>query len=158
MGLDAFVRCGCVRDGKAKPHPYPKKFAFDQNGEPVPKGDISDEEWEAHDRWLAASCEHGGYLAAERLGNITLAKHLRDFLRGLQGDPSPRFPLLLKKVVYDGSHTGDCIAAVETPKLLEEVNRVLHSSDILSPAEKEFFSSMKRLCEASLAAGTPICF
>jgi hypothetical protein len=107
MGLDAFVRCGCVRDGKAKPHPYPKKFVFDGHGEPIPKGDISHEEWEAHDRWLAASCEHGGYLAAERLGNITLAKHVRDFLRGLQGEPAPRFPILLKKVVYDGTHTGD---------------------------------------------------
>jgi hypothetical protein len=64
----------------------------------------------------------------------------------------------LKKVVHDGTLTGDCIARENTAKLLEEVNTVLHSSDILSPAEKEFFMSMKRLCEASLAGGNPICF
>ena len=31
------------------------------------------------------------------------------FLNGLQGEPGPRFPILLKKVVYDGTHTGDWI-------------------------------------------------
>ena len=50
-----------------------------------------------------------GYLISEPLGNITRVQHVRDFLRGLQGDPGPKFPILLKKVVYDGTHTGDFI-------------------------------------------------
>jgi hypothetical protein len=158
MSLDAFVRCNCIRDGKAKPHPFAERLIFDKRGEPSLSGDASEEAWEAHDRWLGESCEHNGFLVGESLGNITLAKHLRDFLRGLQGDPAPRFPILLKKVVYDGTHTGDWIGNKEAVRLLQEVDTVLHSSDILSEAEKGFFISMKRLCEASITAGNPIVF
>jgi len=41
---------------------------------------------------------------------------------------------------------------------LQEVDLVLASSDILTDGEKEFFQSMKRLCEASIATGNPIGF
>ena len=41
---------------------------------------------------------------------------------------------------------------------MKEVDLVLGSRDILTPGEKEFFESMKRLCEASLATGNPIGF
>jgi len=156
MSLDAFVRCSCIRDGKGKPHPFAERLIFDKRGEPSLSGNPSEEDGEAHDRWLGESCEHNGFLFGESLGSITLAKHLRDFLRGLQGDPAPRFPILLKKVVYDGTHTGDWIGSKEAVRLLQEVDIVLHSSDILSQAEKAFFTSMKRLCEASIAAGNPI--
>ena len=156
MSLDAFVRCSCIRDGKDKPHPFAERLIFDEGGEPFLSGNPSEEDGEAHDRWLGESCEHNGFLVGESLGSITLAKHLRDFLRGLQGDPAPRFPILLKKVVYDGTHTGDWIGSKEAVRLLQEVDIVLHSSDILSQAEKAFFTSMKRLCEASIAAGNPI--
>jgi hypothetical protein len=156
MSLDVFVRCSCIRDGKGKPHPFAERLIFDERGEPSLSGNASEEDGEAHDRWLGESCEHNGFLVGESLGSITLAKHLRDFLRGLQGDPAPRFPILLKKVVYDGTHTGDWIGSKEAVRLLQEVDIVLHSSDILSQAEKAFFISMKRLCEASIAAGNPI--
>jgi len=32
---------------------------------------------------------------------MTRAQHVREFLRGLQGNPGPKFPILLKKVVHD---------------------------------------------------------
>lgn len=131
---------------------------FDDDGEPALTGDASADEWDAHDQWLAHSCEHGGVLAAERLANITLAKHLRQFLKGLQGTAGPRFPILLDKVLYDGTHTGDRILSRYAPGLLNEVDLVLHSSDILAPSEKAFFHSMRRLCEASIETGNPIVF
>jgi hypothetical protein len=158
MGLDASVRCNCIRDGKAKPHPFPDRLLLDESAEPTLTGDPSTKDWTAHDRWFAESCEHAGYIASERLANITLAKHLRDFLRGLQGNSGPKFPILLEKVVYDGTHSGDSIAGKHSPALLKEVRVVLQSSDILSPAEKDFFASMERLCEASIATGNPITF
>jgi len=158
MGLDAYVRCTCIRDGRAKPHPFPDRLVFDEKAEPVLTGDPSTDEWTAHDRWFPESCEHGGYLVSERLGNISLAAHMREFLHGLEGDPGPRFPILLQKVVYDGTHCGDWISSEQAVKLLKEVDIVLHSSDILANSEKEFFSSMKRLCEASVATGNPIVF
>jgi len=104
------------------------------------------------------ACEHEGYLVSEFLGNITRIKNVRDFLKGLQGEPGPKFPVLLKKVVYDGTHTGDWVPIKQSPALLKEVNLVLQSSDILTQGEKEFFESMKRLCEASIQTGNPIVF
>ncbi|MGB6814370.1 MAG: hypothetical protein WBE23_15815 [Candidatus Sulfotelmatobacter sp.] len=53
MALDAFVRCTCIRDGKAKPHPFPDRLTFDERNEPMLTGDPTDDEWEAHDQWLA---------------------------------------------------------------------------------------------------------
>ncbi|MDQ1387997.1 MAG: hypothetical protein QOF56_1451 [Acidobacteriaceae bacterium] len=106
MRLDAFVRCTCIRDGKAKPHPFPERLSYDESGEPVLTGEPSDEEWDAHDQWVTDSCEHGGYILSMFLGNITRVKNLRSFLRALQGNPGPKFPILLDKVLYDGTHHG----------------------------------------------------
>jgi hypothetical protein len=160
MSLDAFVRCTCIRDGKVKkPHPFPGRLTLDDDsGSPSLTGDPTEEEWEAHDRWVQDSCEHEGFLVSEFLGNITRAQHVREFLRGLQGDPGPKFPILLKKVVYDGTHTGDWIPVKQTPALLREVTTVLASSDILTQGEKEFFEAMKRLCDASIETENPITF
>jgi hypothetical protein len=159
MSLDGFVHCTCVRDGKAKPHPFPQRLTFDKDtGEPILSGDPTEEELEAHDAWCTESCQHGGYLLSLFLGNITRIQHLRAFLRGLQGKPGPRFPLLLEKVIYNGTHTGDWIPREESPALLKEVETVLLSRDILSDSEKEFFENMKQLCEASVETGNPILF
>jgi hypothetical protein len=156
--LDAYVRCTCIRDGRAKPHPFPEKLTFDESSTPSLTGDPSDDEWDAHDKWFGESCEHGGYLLALPLGNITRIQHLRSFLRGLQGKPGPRLPILLEKVIYNGTHTGDWIPRDESPALLKEVETVLHSRDILASGEKEFFENLKQLCEASIETGNPILF
>ena len=158
MALDAFVRCTCIREGKAKPHPFPDRLTFDESGEPMLTGEPTEEEWEAHDKWMGESCEHEGCLLAMFLGNTTRVSNLRSFLRALQGNPGPKFPVLLESVLYDGTHTGDWIASKDAAKLLQEVDTVLHSSDILADSEKEFFNNMKQLCEASLATGNPIMF
>ncbi len=158
MSLDAFVRCTCIREGKAKPHPFPDRLTFDESGEPTLTGDPTEEEWEAHDHWMGESCEHEGYILSMFLGNITRVGNLRSFLRGLQGSPGPKFPMLLEKVLYDGTHTGDWISSKDAANLLKEVEIVLHSSDILADSEKEFFTNMKQLSEASVATGNPIMF
>jgi hypothetical protein len=158
VALDGHVRCNCVREGVAKAHPFPGKLTFDHGGEPVLNEDASDEEWDAHDLWLGESCEHGGFLLSLPLGNITRIAHLREFLRGLEGNPGPRFPLLLKKVIYDGTHSGDSFPRELVQELLKEVETVLHSSDILSDSEKEFFVNMKELCQASIETGNAILF
>jgi len=159
MSLDGYVRCTCIREGKVKKaHPFPARLSWDESNAPSLSGDPSEEEWEAHDQWVQNSCEHEGFLVSEFLGNITRIQNVREFLRGLQGNPGPKFPILLKKVVYDGTHTGDWVPIKQSPALLKEVNLVLGSSDILTQGEKEFFESMKRLCEASIATGNPIMF
>lgn len=159
MALDAYVRCSCIREGKAKkPHPLPGRLVWDEMNAPSLNGEPDDDDWEAHDAWVQEACEHEGFLVSEFLGNITRVKNVRDFLKGLQGSPGPKFSILLKRVVYDGTHTGDFVPVKLTPALLKEVNLVLASSDILTQGEKEFFESMKRLCEASVETGNPIAF
>jgi hypothetical protein len=152
--------CAVLASGRERPSRtrFPDRLTFDESGEPTLTGDPSEEEWEAHDQWVGESCEHEGYLLSMFLGNITRLGNLRTFLRGLQGSPGPRFPILLEKVLYDGTHTGDWISSKDAAKLLKEVNTVLHSSDILADSEKEFFTNMKLLCEASIATGNPIMF
>lgn len=159
MSLDGYVRCTCIREGKVKePHPSPDRLTSDETGAPSLTGDPDDAEWEAHDTWVQNACEHQGFVASEFLGNINRIRNVREFLKGLQGDPGPKFPILLKKVVYDGTHTGDFLPAKQTAALVKEVDLVLGSKDILTEGEREFFESMKRLCEASLATGNPIGF
>ena len=110
------------------------------------------------EKWLEKCCEHGGYQVITFLGNITLAKHLRELVRHLQSDPGPKFPILLKQVLYNGTHTGDAIPSKQAAALLEEVNTILHSQDILSEAERQFFLNMKNLAQASIETGNQIVF
>ena len=158
MSLDACVRCRCIQDGLAKAHPLPERLILNDAAEPELSGDPSEEEWLVHDRWFADSCEHGGYLLSEPLGNISLVARIREFVRHLQGRPGPRFPILLEHVIYNGTHTGDSLAAAQVELLLKEVDMILHSADILSDTEKTFFETLRRLCEASMKTGNPILF
>ena len=83
---------------------------------------------------------------------------MREFLRGGKEIPARNSPRLLKKVVYDGTHTGDFLPLEHSPARLREVDLVLGSSDLLTEGEKEFFHSMKRPCEASIATENSIVF
>src|SRR5215475_1797642 len=119
MGLDASVHCNCAKEGKAKTHPFPELLSFDETGEPILKGggDISLKLLLKHDEWYRDSCPHSGCLVEKRLGNMTAVAYVRDFLK----DNSPKtFPLLLERVVYSGTHTGDWIAAGDVAQLLIE--------------------------------------
>lgn len=136
MGLDAYVRCRCIQDGQAKPHPFPEKLTLDEIGEAALTGNPSDQEWIAHDRWFDESCEHRGYLVSKRLGNVTAVRHLRRFIRALQADPGPRFPVLLAKVVYDGTHSGDWIPSDKAAELLEQKSTRLSTRATFSPSPR----------------------
>ena len=158
MVLDARVRCTCIRDGRAKPHPFPDRLIFDEIGDPMLSGDPSEKDLTIHDKWFVESCEHGGFLVATFLGNIGFVGRLRELVRHLQGDPAPRFPVLLKQVIYDGTHTGDSISSERARELLNEVDTILHSRDILSETEQGFFSNVRSLSMASIETGYPIVF
>ena len=72
--------------------------------------------------------------------------------------PGPRFSILLEKVLYDGTHTGEWISSKTAEKILKDVDTVAHSGDILADSEKEFFNNLKLLCEALVATGNPVAF
>lgn len=155
MGLNASVRCNCIKEGKARPHPFPELLAFDETGEPTLKSDcdINLKLWLKHDKWYRDSCPHSGYLVEKGLGNIASVAYLRGFLE----DNSPNsFPLLLGRVVYSGTHCGDCIAASDVPQLLAETRRLQGLTS--DPLILQFTNDVIELAEASIATGNPIVF
>ena len=155
MGLDASVCCNCIKEGKAPPHPFPELLVFDEAGEPglAIAGQISLDLWMAHDKWYRKSCPHSGRLIHKRLGNIALVAHVRGFLE----DNSPSdFPMLLERVVHNGMHAGDSVAARDVPQLMSEtrkLQRLANDNSIL-----EFANDVLELAEASIATGNPIVF
>lgn len=155
MGLDAWVCCNCVKDGKALPHPFPEFLVFDETGEAMLKSEreISSEQWTTHDKWYRDSCSHSGLLIEKHLGNIALVGHVRGFLE----DNSPNdFPLLLERVVYNGEHSGDWIPVRDVPRLKNEVKKL--QSLTSDPFILQFTNDLMELAKASVATGNPIVF
>jgi hypothetical protein len=153
MGLDAHVRCNCIKNGLASAHPFPALLAYDENDEPYLKQEGTLEQSIQHDRWLKSSCPHGCVLVHKRIGNIAMAAFLRERLGDIG---ETRFPVLLQRVLYNGTHCGDAIGARRVPDLAAEL-RILAGMHL--PNELgDFLSTMKELCDASLATGNPIVF
>jgi hypothetical protein len=161
LSLDAYVRCRCVQEGRAKPHPFPNLLIVDPLEGPQLREEATDEQWEKHDKWLAKACEHEGFAAEEFLGNVWLIQKIRNCLGKLQKASGRKFPMLLDKVVYDGTHTGDVIEALDVPNLLTEVEaaeKLASRCGEHAPRLGEFLKKMHRLGMASLAARNPIQF
>jgi len=156
MGLDAHVRCNCMKEGIAAPYPMPELLRFDEDGEPYPdwKKGLSQSQWAAHEQWMDTGCQHKrGYIVSKRLGNMGSIAHVRAYIQPLV---HTHFPLLMAKVVYSGIHGGDWIPAAEVGLLLKEVRFLMEAAS--DPHVKEFAADMIEVCEASLATGNPIVF
>jgi len=155
MGLDAFVCCNCIKEGKAPAHSFPELLAIDKTGEAIlrKEGEISLNLWLVHDKWCRKSCAHSGYLISKRLGNIAAVAHVREFL---ERNSSHDFPLLIERVVYDGTHCGDCISASDAPQLLAETQRLRGLTS--DPLILQFTSDVTELAEASISTGNPVVF
>lgn len=110
------------------------------------------------DEWRYSACEHpNGVLLHHRLGNISLIGLLRS---ELQREAS-RFPILLGRVVYSGTHGGDYIPFEMVPKLQAELDGL----NTFKCSEKEsevyifeFRRQMLELVAASLSVQKPIVF
>jgi hypothetical protein len=144
MALGASVRCNCIKEGKAPPHPFPELLAFDKTGEPILKkeGEISLDLCLEHDKWYRNSCAHSGCLVNRRLGNMSLVAYVREFL---QSNSPNDFPLLLERVVYSGTHCGDWIAAGDVRQLLAETRRLQGLAS--DPLILEFANDVTALAE-----------
>jgi len=159
MGLDAYVLCACFREGKTKPHPLPDLLiddaiygpGLDQSAAPTL------EQWLLHDRWRLDACEHkNGELIHKRLGNMSWIGAVRADVESIERTSSSRFPLVLDKVVFDGTHSGDWIPPGDVPELSNEVSALREF--VLDEFLSDFVRSMSELCEASLKTGNPILF
>jgi len=143
--------------------PFPGRLAFDECGEPFLTGDngkASEDlsELLQFDQWTdSPGCGHDrGMLASVRIGNIALVGHVRNWIDGKEKQSGRRFAVLSDKVVYDGTHCGDCISCSDAHQLLQELE-VLRTM-VEDEHHKEFIGTMKQLCKASLTSGNPIVF
>lgn len=161
MGLDATVYCDCYEQGRLRcAPPRNGKVAIDGSGQLYFRSDRDSIEDEvAFDRWLRdAACTHSqGELLYHRLGNISLIDLLREEL----GHEAQRFPLILQKVIYSGTHCGDFIPVADLPALSEEVSR-LATHRCRDPEATgfmhEFTLQMRELVDAARKVSKPISF
>jgi hypothetical protein len=159
MALDAAVYCDCFERGRLRrPPPAGCKLSVTDDGSLLCGSDDLDVQM-AFDAWcISDACEHNrGLLSAHRIGNIALVAALRS---ELQRRPE-QFPLLLSRVLYNGVHAGDFIAAAEVPRLCPEVAALaeLHSPDpAMEQFLRDFAAQMAELVESAQRVGKPISF
>jgi len=169
MGLDARVRCNCIKEGKTAPFPFPGRLAFDKCGDPflLSQNEVAAEamlesedmsELHVFDQWeYNLGCGHDdGLLAAARIGNMALVAHIRGWINACADATKQAFPALLEKVVYSGTHCGDCIDSAQAGVLLRELETLAPLAQ--DELHREFVDTMTKLCEASIASGNPIVF
>jgi hypothetical protein len=94
----------------------------------------------------------------KRIGNIALVSLLRTEMERVLGGQSSG-ALLIRKVLYSGTHSGDIISREDLSSLKQEIASVrgttLHP---LSPELESFLADMEELIAASERHGNPIVF
>lgn len=159
MGLDATVYCDCYERGigqKIPPHPEHVFVASDGSLECT--GDNL-EMLLAFDNWINnEACVHkNGVALTHRLGNLAIISLLRKLL----SVHAMEFPLILKKVIYNGSHGGDHLTLEQVNDLKEEVAHLsqIHCLDAEEEmALRTFQRQLQELVDVSLLLKKPIAF
>lgn len=158
MALDAFVYCDCFeKDNLRSNAPAGVKVRVAPSGELTCETE-EDSAWFAFNAWKQArACMHQGMiLVHHRLGSTEAIDALR---AELEKEPE-RFPILLQRVVYCGTHTCDWIPVQAIPRLTEEL-KVLNPDSFPTPVAdtlRVFKIQIAELIIASNMTGKPICF
>ena len=111
------------------------------------------------DQWqLSRACEHElGVLLYHHIGNIATVAAIRTEL----AREGAKFPLLLSKVLYNGTHGGDFLTVEEVKSLPQEV-AALHGLQCNDPDLAEslqvFAAQMAELVDCSLRVRKPLAF
>ncbi len=156
MSLDVMVRCTCFERRRTKPHPFPRLVRYSKVYGPYLTSSATPEQIEEHDDWYERSCPHHGYVEGAFLGNIWRVQHVREEATRVARASRRRFPILLRKVVYDGTHTGDSIPARQVPALLKEIRELRRLTK--NKSTHDFLHTLARVCQASLRTGNPLQF
>lgn len=159
MGLDAGVYCDCFERGRLKcPPPAGCSLSVDVSGMLLCGSDDLEVQI-AFDDWLEhRACEHEhGWFIQHHLGNIGQIARLR---HALELAPK-RFPLLLEKVIWSGSHCGDFVPAEEVHLLRPELRSLARfkceDPDVAEDL-KLFRMQMNELIRVAIKLGRPIAF
>jgi hypothetical protein len=158
MGLDAVVCCDCFERGRLRVQPDPNWHVYvDVTG--YRTTDVKDrQEAMAFDKWDVDACEHElGVFLHCRIGNIMTVALLREEL----SKAADSFPIILSKVIYDGTHGGDHLTVDEVAELLNELNMLeaRHSENSLREEYLRYFEGqLRNLIDTSLKLNKPISF
>jgi len=131
---------------------------LDETGELLLRLDASGAEQALYHEWRERGCDHhGGQLIYCRIGNIGLVSFLRDTLEKSSG----LFPILLGKVLYNGTHGGDflnldqVLAVQGEIELLAQLHRMDQDEESMI---RRFETQVRELVGAALSVGKPIVF
>jgi|SRR3984893_8318354 hypothetical protein len=89
----------------------------------------------------------------KRIGNIAAVAELRDEAGRVLDEAS----VVVSKVLYSGTHSGDCLKS-EVFADLEQELALLRSASHVSESMQEFVRDMEELMSAAKAEGNPIVF
>jgi hypothetical protein len=159
MGLDAVVYCDCFETCRLQEPPPPGcQLGLAEDGSLL-CGSNELHVQLAFDQWrYERACTHeNGVLVHHRIGNIALVAALRAELRR----KPDKFPLILSKVLYNGTHCGDFIAAQEVPSLGPEVSALaeVHCGEPdMQEFVRQFELQMSELVACAIRVGKPIAF
>ncbi len=158
MGLDAVVFCDCHEKGRLRrPPPHPKALCMRPNG----SLDCRSEDpavLDAFDEWRQHACQHeDGMIAGACLGNMVGIEEMKAALKPL----SRLLPVLLRKVIYSGTHTGDHLTIKTVEKLKIELDRLrgFKTGDRnVDNGIKELRVDLSKLVRVALRIRKPIAF
>jgi hypothetical protein len=111
------------------------------------------------DRWDRIACEHEwGVLLHHRIGHIANVALLRQVLAN---QPQESFPIILSKVIYNGTHCGDFIGVDQLILLKPELKAVasVRCDDALADELiRNFEKQLGQLVETGCRVRKPIAF
>lgn len=72
MGLDGYVQCNCIKEGKIKTPPFDLSLIEYKNNVFDISQDVDDETYYVYEKWRKNACQHPGlYYIHERVSNIS---------------------------------------------------------------------------------------
>jgi len=99
--------------------------------------------------------EFNTILCEKHIGNIAYVHFLYNKLKTILTDES----IIISKILYNGSHSGDIIPAAEMEKLNEEIQCIKkHIDEKYDDEFTRFIITISELQEASITTNNPIVF
>ena len=166
MGLEAWVSCDCVEKNRLKkPHRYPNQLHIGKNGSPEIRS-VDPVMLDEHDAWMQLPpCRHDEMtVESSYLGNMGFVAGVRNTLASFSS-LLPACPILLGKVLYSGTHTGDFLTVKQVESLAKELEQLksvnLRRAGIPIDQHKPLRSitaELTRLAKTALKLRKPIAF
>ena len=159
MGLDAVVCCNCFETGRLRVPPDPEwAVRVEEDGHLETSSESIDLQM-AFDRWrMSEACDHEDcVLLHHYIGNCARVDNLRASLHAISGT----LQIILKKVLYSGTHCGDWldIPIVQSLQFELETIVVTHFSDARDEDRlRHFERQMRELAVTALSVAKPISF